>query len=89
MTNPVKDALQGTPTAQLRRVTIPPHRRKAQAIQTLCGILFGVVGSIFTKYLGLSWHFTAMVWLVAGRIVSKEFVKDTLKILTELAGLVK
>jgi len=78
-----------TPTAQLRRVTIPLHRRKAQALQTVCGVGFGVAGSLFVRYLGLSWHFTAMVWLVAARIVSKEFVKDTVKVVTELAGLVK
>lgn len=81
--------LQQTQTAQLRRLEIPERGRKAQAKQIRWALLFGVCGSLFCYALSLSWHFTAMVWLVSLRIASRRALKDIVKVVAELAGVLK
>ncbi len=89
MIAPLKKVVESTKTAQLRRLEVPDRGRKVQAQQVKWAILFGVLGSLFCYALELSWHFTAMVWLLALRIASKRALKDIVKTVAELAGLLK
>jgi hypothetical protein len=83
----VKDAVASTPTAQMRRVTIPPHRRAAQVRQTVLGIGVGIAGMLVVKWFGLSngWYVAAA--LVGVRVASREFLLDCLKIAKEFISL--
>lgn len=76
-----------TKTLQQRRVTIPEHRRRAQVIQTLCGILAGLGGFLVVQHfaLGQGWYVAAA--LLGLRIASREFLLDCLKIAREWIGL--
>lgn len=72
-----------TKTLQQRRVTIPEHRRRAQVVQTLCGIIAGLAGFFLVRYfaLGEGWYVAAA--LLGLRIASREFLVDCLKIARE------
>lgn len=89
MTKHMLNAIEQTKTAQVRRLEVPLRGRKVQAAQVRWALLFGVLGSLFCYVLGLSWHFTAMVWLLSLRIASKRALKDIVKVVAELAGLLK
>lgn len=86
MIDPLKKAVESTPTAQLRRVTIPSHRRKTQAIQTLIGALIAVGGIAIVKWAQLSWHFSAFAVLIGLRVASKELLLDLIKIAKDLVS---
>lgn len=86
MIDPLKKAVDATPTAQMRRVTVPQSRRKVQNVQTLVGVLLALGGIAVVKWAGLSWHFSAFAVLIGLRVASKELLLDTVKIIKDLAG---
>lgn len=86
MIDPLKKAVDATPTAQLRRVMIPHARRKTQAVQTLVGALIALGGIAVVKWAGLSWHFSAFAVLIGLRIASKELLLDLIKIVKDLVS---
>lgn len=71
-------------TLEQRAATIPPHRRKAQAKQTLWGILAGTVGCGLVYAIGASqvWYLVAVLFGL--RLASRELLMDCLKIARDL-----
>lgn len=76
-------AVAHTKTAQLRRVTIPPHRREAQVRQTLWGIVAGAVGCGIVWLVGapMVWYLVALLFGL--RIANRDLLLDCLKIARE------
>ena len=76
-------------TLQQRRVTIPPHRRKAQVTQTVWGVLAAVAGLFLVRYFALTpatpWNIAAV--LLGARIASREFLIDCLRIARDILTL--
>lgn len=86
MTNPLK-AVASTPTAQLRRVTIPKHRRVIQVQQTVSGVVVGALcmALVYVLHAPMVWYLVS--FLFGLRIASKELLLDCLKIARESIGL--
>ena len=87
MTKQVLNAIQSTPTAQLRRVTIPEARRRGQARQTLLGGGIAIGGMLFVHFLGLGEAWYAVALLLGLRVASREFLMDSITIAREVLGL--
>ena len=86
MTNPLK-SVANTPTAQLRRVTIPKHRRESQVKQTVAGLIVGAgaMGLVYAIHAPMVWYLVA--FLFGLRIASRELLVDCLKMAKEFIGL--
>lgn len=85
----LKQSVAATPTAQMRRVTIPKHRRESQVRQTLWAVILWVplTAFVYLLHAPLVWHL--VVFLFCLRIANRDLLVDCLKMAREFLTLWK